>query len=101
MDADELTLFPDLVPPDSRAPRWDVTFTVRRHDGYEPFAPIGVPAHGRAVACWTAEEGNAVVTVEAETEAEAWAAASRACPGWADLPGVTVSAVRAKGRSLR
>lgn len=99
MDA-ELTLFPDLPEPEPGPPRWDVVFTVRRR-GCVPFVPLGVPADGRAVACWNAKQGQAAVTVEAETEPEAWAAASAACPGWAELPGVTVSAVRVRGRSLR
>lgn len=97
MDADaDLTLFPDLPMPDPGPPRWDVTFTVRRRDGGEPLYPIGVPAGSGAMACWNAKGGQAVVTVVAETEPEAWAAALRACPGWAELPGVTVTAARVK-----
>lgn len=100
MDTDaEFTLF-DLPAPDPGPPRWDVKFTVRRSE-YEPFMPIGVPSDGPAIACWTAELGQAAVTVVAETEPEAWAAAARACPGWAELPGVRVTAVRVKGRFIR
>lgn len=54
---------------------------------------LGVPSGSRAVASWAATEGVAVAWVEAAGEYEAWAAASQACPGWTDLPGVTVSAV--------
>jgi hypothetical protein len=96
MDADaELELFPDLEPPAPGLPRWEVTFTVKRRDGGEPFVPLGVPSGAPAVACWTAEEGTAVAWVSSATEDAAWAAASEACPGWADLPGVTVEAVPA------
>lgn len=94
-------LFPDLPTPEPGPPRWDVKFIVRRRDGGEPPVPVGVPSGSGAMACWTAELGQAEVTVEAWTEPEAWVAGSAACPGWAELPGVTVSAVRVKGRSLR
>jgi hypothetical protein len=90
MSDDSVPLFPelaDLAPPRLR---WEVTCQVHRRDGGEPFVPIGVPSGGGAIACWTATKGVAVAVVEADGEMAARAAGARVCPGWKDLPGVTV-----------
>jgi hypothetical protein len=91
MDADDaLTLFPDLPVPEPGPQSWEVQFTVRCRAGF-PLAPVGVPSGGRAMACWTAERGEAVAVVEAADEMAARAAGAEACPGWAELQGVTVT----------
>lgn len=98
MSDDTLSLFPELAAAEPPLPRWEVRFTVRRRDGGEPLVPIGVPSGGRAVACWTAAEGVAVAWVEAPDEMAARATAAEACPGWAEIPGVTVTAERVRPR---
>ena len=93
MDDDTLHgggLFPELAAIESALPRWEVTFRVSRRDG-EPLVPIGVPSGGPAIACWTAAEGVAVAIVRAPDEEAARTAGARACRGWAELPGVTVT----------
>lgn len=85
-------LFPELIAIESALPRWEVTFRVSRRDGAEPLVPIGVPSGAPAIACWTAAEGVAVAIVRAPDEAVARSAGARACRGWAELPGVTVTA---------
>jgi hypothetical protein len=87
-------LFPELAASGPGLPCWQVTFRVRRRDGGEPLKPLGVPSGGRAIACWTATEVVAFAIVDAADEMAARAAGALECPGWAKLPGVTVTVER-------